>query len=156
MERLQIILLMFISSSWFLTCRNEQLVNMEKETGTVETLIADSTGIKMNSTDFYSEWLSLPFSGSGSNWMATIAATEIPESVLIQQELSVYMKKSGLVFKLDYRGDEGNIDHIIDHGVIRISAGFNPENTEFRYVISRDGTFVKQNIADLNYTAKLK
>lgn len=156
MERLQIILLMFISSSWFLTCRNEQLVNKEKETGTVETLIADSTGIKMNSTDFYSEWLSLPFSGSGSNWMATITSTEVPENALTEEELSVYMKRSDSVFKLDYRADEGNVDHVIDHGVIRISASFNPENAEFMYVISRDGTFVKQNIAESNYTARLK
>lgn len=156
MERLQLMLLVFISSSWFLTCGDEQLVSKEKQNAKAKMFITDSSAMKTNNAEFYSEWLSLPFSGSGSNWMATIAAREIPESALVQQELSVYMKKSDSVFKLDYRGNEGNIDHVIDNGVIRISAGFNPENTEFMYVISRDGTFVKQDVTESNYTARLK
>ena len=159
MERLQIMLLVFISSSWFLTCDTENIKgNNKKKTDLITPFTTDSVGVDStdSNTDFYSEWLSLPFSGSGSNWMATINTSGFAELILDNYALSVYMKKSGEVYKLNYKSDEGNIEHAIDHGLVTISAGFNPENIEFMYVISPDGTFVKQNTIDINYTAKVK
>jgi hypothetical protein len=157
MERLQLILLLFISSSWLLTCGEE---TDSTKTGTAFTMQpeTDSTGFIGNSdnNDFYSEWLSLPFAGSGTNWMATMPLNTMPEGLLENARLSVFMKKFGSEFRLNFAAEDSSVQYGIDHGAITISSTFNPEGIEFSYRISPDGTFVSKKPADVNYTVALK
>lgn len=157
MERLQITLLILLSSCWFLTCENEGMKKENNGALNLERILPDSSIFSDNQEQvFSSAWLSLPFSGSGSNWFATIKAPEISNDLVTKNKVIVYMKKPGSIIKLNYQNDENYIETGFEPGEIIINSNFYPENIEFMYVISRDGTFVKQNIADLNYTAKLK
>ena len=158
MERLQITLLILLSSSWFLTCENEEMKKENIAASHVERVFSDSNNIVRNvqEKDFTSAWLSLPFSGSGSNWSAIINVPEISNEVIANNKVSIYMKKSDSITKLNYQNAENKIEQGFEPGVIILNSNFYPEDLEFMYAISRDGTFVKQNIAEINYTAKRK
>lgn len=158
MERLQITLLILLSSSWFLTCENEEMKKENIAASHVERVFSDSSNIVKNvqEKDFTSAWLSLPFSGSGSNWFATINVPELSNEVITNNKVSIYMRKSDSITKLNYQNTDNKIEQGFEPGAIIINSNFYPESIEFMYIISRDGTFVKQNIAEINYTAKRK
>ncbi len=98
MERLQIILLV-ISSSWFLTCDTENTKgNSDKRTDSINQFIADS--ILTASNDSSVDFIRMAFFTIFRKWIQLDGNDKMPRifrRILDNYALSVYMKKSGSV-----------------------------------------------------------
>jgi hypothetical protein len=149
MERLQLSLLIMFSFSFFFTCGKHKIKEFET------TKIMNSPAVQQDPdagyTDtvsgtrpaFYSSWLTLPFSGSGSNWMANINVPEITGDSLDKKRVMVYFKTGDIIRELNYEDGDDRMYQAVEPDKISIYANFYPDTLQFRYVIFADGTFVK-------------
>ena len=125
-----------------------------------DTGASGSGGTTTSSNIFYSDWLSVKFSGSG-DYSATINAPKITQEIIDKGTVLTYAKSniSGNVIPLPFAALNGTTRTTVVYnlGKVLLGANFDASSQTYRYIIFPPGTGIglgrKANVDFSNYEA---